>query len=153
MEKNINLFPNPPSYFKSFVTVNFMLPPDINCLNKINSFMSFGVDYKMKELNTFSYSVESLFLNHYDENLVKSKNIPNQNIFLNNTLNTLNMDNLNINIFDAIKEEITFIRSQYNEVIEKLIIVEEFELSSCLIKFSFQKIYFFISLLKNKKVL
>ena len=110
MDSNINLFPNPPQHYKSFVREDSFAPPDLNALNKVSSFMSFGVEYKMKEVNTCSNPVESGFLRQY-ENLDK-KTIPNYALFEvpNLVLANLNIHSLNVNIIDAKENEINFVK-------------------------------------------
>ena len=152
---SISLFPNPPKHYKNFSKEDSMSPPDLNALNKVNSFMSFGVEYKLKDYNTSFNPVEPGFLKLYDKKIIEGKNIPNKAIFQdpNTNLATLTIDNLNVNIFDAINHEILFLNKTYKNLLNQITIIEDFELDSCLIKFSFQKIYFLISLLKKKKVI
>lgn len=157
MDTNINLFPNPPKHYKLFDREDSLIPPDLNALNKLNSFMSFGVEYKMKEVNFSSTPVESNFLKAYDNKLIESKNIPNRNLFegehsTHEYLSQLNLDKLNLSIFDLIETEVKFVRKTYEDMLDQITNIQDFELNSCLIKYSFQKIYFFISLLKKKKV-
>jgi hypothetical protein len=152
---NLSLFPNPPKHYKLFTKEDSLPYPDLNFLNKMNSFMSFGKEYKTKEINYFSNTIDSGFLRHYDPVLLESKNIPNSFIFQNTNfpIYSLNVDNLNVNIIEAIESEIKFIRKTYLELLNQINEnIDECELSNCLIKFSFQKIYFFISLLKRKQV-
>jgi hypothetical protein len=157
MDTNINLFPNPPKHYKLFEREDSLIPPDLNALNKLNSFMSFGVEYKMKEVNFSTTPVESNFLRAYDPKLIDSKNIPNRNLFegenvTNQTLSQLNIDNLNVSVFDMIESEVKFVKKTYEEMLDQISNIQDFELNSCLIKYSYQKIYFLISLLKKKKV-
>jgi hypothetical protein len=154
---SMNLFPNPPKHYKLFNKEDALPYPDLNSLNKINSFMSFGKEYKTKEINSFSNPVDTAFMKHFDKKLLDSKNIPNKNIFQNETEinnSNINLDSLNINVFDAIELEVSFIRKTYAELLANINDnLDECELSNCLIKFSYQKIYFFISLLKKKQVM
>lgn len=153
---NLSLFPNPPKHYKSFTKEDALPYPDLTYLNKMNSFMTFGKEYKTKEINSFSNNVDTSFLRHFDPKLIESKKIPNSFIFQDNnfTLNSLNVDNLNVNIMEAIESEINFIRKTYNLLLTEINDnPDDCELSNCLIKFSFQKIYFFIALLKRKQVL
>ena len=157
METNTNssLFPNPPKHYKYFTKEDAMQYPDLNYLSKMGSFMSFAKEYKTKEINSFSNSVESGFLKYFDPKLIESKNIPNKFIFQDNnfSINQLNVDNLNVNILDALESEINFVKKTYIELLSQINDnIDDCELSNCLIKFSFQKIYFFISLLKRKQV-
>jgi hypothetical protein len=154
LNTNISLFPNPPKHYKNFIREDVMSPPDINFLNKVSSFMSFGKEYKTNERNMTNAEVDTNFLRQFDQSIIESKNIPNRNIFQdpNVILANLIVENLNIDIFDAIDDEVKFIKKTYKELLGQITILENFELNSILIKFSFQKIYFFISLLKKKKI-
>ena len=123
---SIKLFPNPPRHYNLFVQENALPPPDINSLNKISSFMSFGIEYKMKELNLPTYSVDSAFLKMYDQKTIENKSIPNINIdFTSNNFE-------NLNLFEAIKNEINFIKKCYIGVLDDISNLEDFELNSCL---------------------
>ena len=154
LNPSISLFPNPPSHYKNFTRENSMMPPDINNIEKFESFMSFGVEYKLGQVNTITNPIDTAFLNCFDPKIIDKKKIPNQSIFQNPDINIANLtvDNLKTNIFQAIKKEINFLKKTYLNFLNQITINEDFELDSCLIKFSFQKIYFFISLLKKKKV-
>jgi hypothetical protein len=154
LNNNISLFPNPPKYYKKFIREDEMSPPDLNFINKVSSFMSFGREYKIKERNLTYNQVDSNIIKHFDQNLIQKMKIPNSNIFNDGNFipDLLSVENLNVDIFDAIDEEVKFLRKTYKELIYKITVLEDFEFFSCLIKFSFQKIYFFISLLKKKKI-
>lgn len=154
LNTNISLFPTPPKHYKQFTKEDSLPPPDLNLLTKVTSFMTFGKEYKTNERNTSSPPVDTSFMRYFDQKLIQSKNVPNKNIFQdpNIKLDNLVIESLNIDIFDAIEEEIKFMKRIYKEMLSQITQMEDFELSSCLIKFSFQKVYFFISLLKKKKI-
>jgi hypothetical protein len=144
---SIKLFPNPPKHYTLFSSEEALLPPDLSNLNKINSFMTFGAEYKMKELNFPTLTVESEFLKFYDPEIINKKQVPNRQL----DFSVPPMENFNL--FEAISQELKFIKKSYKEILDNLTTLEDFELNSCLIKYSFQKIYFFLSHLKKKKVL
>jgi hypothetical protein len=94
-------------------------------------------------------------LSQYDQKIIEKLDIPNRNIFqeINISTTKLNFDNLAFNVFDAIELEVNFIKKTYINLLYQIREnIDESELNSWLIKFSFQKIYYFISLLKKKKV-
>jgi hypothetical protein len=144
--ESIKLFPNPPKHYTLFSNEESLYPPDLSTLNKVNSFMSFGDELKMKELNFPSSMVESDFLKFYDPEIINKKQIPNRQIDFMAPL----MENFNL--IEALNQELKFIKNTYHEILENLSDLDDFELNSCLIKYSFQKIYFFLSHLKKKKV-
>lgn len=158
-KNNINVYPNPPKHYKNFANENSLQPPDLNFLNKIDSFMCFGKEYKTREILNFKNSVELNFVKFYDKKVVESKNIPNQNIFnlFPDNLTEINFDtiieNSHVNILECLNLELNFLRKSYIELLNQIKEnIEDSELSNCLIKFSFQKIYYLISVLKRKQI-
>jgi hypothetical protein len=157
---NISLYPNPPKHYKQFTSPNFLPVPDLTMLNKIGNFMSFGKIYKTDKVNYFRNPVDFNFLKFYKKEKIKGRNIPNSHIFEDN-LEAINMDEMfeesiikGVNIFEAIESELQFIKTTYNQLLLNIKEnIEECELDNCLIKYSFQKIYYFISLLKKKQML
>lgn len=141
---NISIFPNPPKHYKSFQNSDTALaPPDINMLGKVSSFMTFGKEYKIREVNFNKHLIETNFMQFYDINKIKERNIPNQNI----------TDNKDIDIFRAFEEELKFLKKTYLSLLSNIRNnIEECEFDNCLIKYTFQKIYYLISLLKRKQV-
>ncbi len=150
-----SLYPNPPIHYKKFTSENELSPPDINFLSKVSSLMCFGREYKKNERGASLNEVKTDFFKFFDQFKIDSKNIPNKGIFQdpNININELLVENLNIDVFDAIQKEVNFIKRIYKEMLKQISNCEDFELNSCLIKFSFQKIYFFISMLRKKKIL
>lgn len=154
---DISLFPAPPKFYTNFVKEDSMAPPDLTFVEKMSSFMTFGKEYKTNEKNAFTSPIDFNLIRQYEGqagNLLKNKPIPNGNIFQPGmtNLDSLLVENLNVDIFDAIEKEIKFLKTTYKELLDQITKLENFEMNSCLIKFSLQKIYFFISLLKKKKI-
>jgi hypothetical protein len=146
---NMIIYPNPPQHYKDFEYSDSAKPiPDINLLNKINTFMTFGKEYQIKEINFNKTQVDSNFLKFFDERIIATKGIPNQNLF--NNLNNID----SFDIFEAFQNELKFIRKTYIELLgeirEK---IEDTDLSNCLLKYSFQKIFYLISVLRKKQVI
>ena len=159
MESNItsiNLFPNPPRYYKNFTAENTMPLPDLILINKINTFMTFGNSYDMKKnLNTFSNPVELDFLKFYDSKLIEKKNIPHLKLFQNIASDPkYDISNHKIKILEAVKIEVEYLKINYLQLLNDINNnIDDCDLNSCIIKFSFQKLYYFISQLKKKQVL
>ncbi len=151
---DLSLYPDPPKHYKQFIREDSMSYPDLNFLSRMETFMTFGKEYKTKEINTNVNTVDTEFLKHFDSKLLEYKNIPNKFFTEPNfTSNTKNVENLTINIFDAIQSEVNFIKKTYLDLLDQTSVnIDECDLSNCLIKFAFQKIYFFISLLKKKQI-
>jgi hypothetical protein len=145
---NISVYPNPPLHYKDFEYSDTAKPiPDINLLSRISSFMTFGKEYQLKELNFPKIQVETNFLRFFDEQVISAKNIPNQQLFN-------DLDNIDsYNIFEAIQNELKFIRKTYIELLsqtrEK---IEDTDLGNCLLKYAFQKVFYLISKLWEKQV-
>lgn len=152
---NIGLYPTPPRYFKSFTRPDSFMPPDLSIIGKFGSFTTFGKEYSLKKISKYDIAIESDFLNYFDRDLIESYNIPNQNLFNNPKIdfNKITLDSLNLNVMDVIQDEISFIKRMYIELLQQIREnIDKCELISLLIKYSFQKVYFLISLVKRKKV-
>jgi hypothetical protein len=143
-DNNISVFPNPPKHYKCFQNSDTALPPpDINMLNKVNSFMTFGKEYKLREINFHTQTIDTNFMQFYDKSKLDHRNIPNVNI----------LENKELNIFIALEEEIEFLKRTYLSLLSHIRQnIEECEFDNCLIKYTFQKIYYLIALLKRKQV-
>jgi hypothetical protein len=141
---NISVFPNPPNHYKHFQNSDTALPPpDINMLSRVNSFMTFGKEYKLRELNFHKQLIETNFMDFYDKAKLADRNIPNLDI-------TQKKD---IDIFSTLEEEIQFLKKTYLSLLKNIRQnIEECEFENCLIKYTFQKIYHLIALLKRKQV-
>ena len=48
---NLSKYPNPPNHYLKFTSDNSLQPPSLDYLSKISSFMTFGKEYKIREIN------------------------------------------------------------------------------------------------------
>lgn len=147
------VYPEPPKYYKMFNNTDTFSPPDLSSISKFENFSLFGIEYTNIK---YSNPIESELLGKIDPQTLEQLKIPNQILFNNPKLDfeKVRLDSLNFNVIDAIGEEISFTRRIYFELVKEMKTnLEKAEMYSNLIKFTFQKIYFLISLLKRKKVL
>lgn len=154
-------FPPPPSYYKSFTSSNSMNPPKINILSKLNAFRSFGTEYKIKDVNNFFNPVDIQILQRLDKDKVDDINISNLKFFqdINASIQEPNqkyikINQLNFNVIKELENETKFLQERYKNLLSNFgKSFENCEIESCLIKLSFQKIFFYLSMLKKKKIL
>jgi hypothetical protein len=145
---SLSVYPNPPQHYKDFEYSDTSKPiPDINLLSRVSSFMTFGKEYQLKELNFPKIQLDSNFLRFFDVSVIEAKNIPNQELF--NDLTTIE----GCDLLEAIQAEMKFIKRTYCELLrqtrEK---IEDTDLGNCLLKYSFQKVFYLISVLWQKQV-
>ena len=79
-ERMNSKFPFPPTYYKDFETPESMKPPDSKIISKMNTFKTFGVEYKTKHINIFLKPVE---INKFREEDIKKYHLKNMDYFQN----------------------------------------------------------------------
>lgn len=156
-------FPPPPKHYKLFETPNSISPPSTSTLNKLTSFKTFGVEYKIKDVNNFFNQVEvHQLLETIPQDYLNTLSISNQlffqnlndNIVANQNFLKINSDDLNFNIIKELENEIRFVKERYKSLLVNVTKrIDYCQYDSNLIKLSFQKIFFYLSLLKKKKIL
>lgn len=168
MDKNEEIrlkskYPPPPNHYIKFDSPTSMKPPSLDLLSKLSSFKTFGSEFKTKRMDTFFNHVEMETLDRKDlipEELVNE--VPPSNVeFFKELLKDINYFETNIeipkpdfNVFTEIKKEIKFLRERYLNFLKNLNSnIEACEADSCLIKISFQKIFFYLEILKKKHIL
>lgn len=153
-------FPPPPTYYKQFSSPSAMSPPNYNFISKLNSFRTFGTEYKIKDVNNFFNPVEIQMLQRLPKEKVDEITISNLKFFQivnasiqDPTQNYIKI-NPNFNLIKELETEIQFLKDRYKKLLSNF--GKNFpncEFESCLIKLSFQKIFFYLSMLKKKKIL
>lgn len=152
---NISIYPNPPAYYTKFIDGNDkMNPPRMDYINKIESFGSFGFEYKINDYNFYSIELDYIMKIH-DRQYIEQKRIPNVEIFnksieeIRNTISKMTIEEQ----IGMIKAEVQFLNFIYTDLTKKLNFnIKECEVNNKLMKFSLQKIYYVISIIKQKQV-
>ena len=152
-------FPFPPTYYKEFETPQSMKPPDLNIISKMNTFKTFGVEYKTKHINIFLNPVE---IDKFKEEDIKKYKLKNMDYFqsLNDSnvnfmgYNSIKSSSINFNPMKFLENEIDFIKERYKILLDNLCNnIENAEMDVNLIKLGFQKIFFYLQILKKKHIL
>ena len=154
IDKEKLLFPPPPDYYKEFSTPNKYDPPNISCLEKLDTFSSFGNQYNLKEINISYNPVEISILKNLNQNYLKKVKLSNNEFFesIQNKVSDINCDNFNI--VDELEKEIKFLKDRYKCLLSAITRnVQRAELHNCLIKLSLQKINFYLAALRKKSVI
>ena len=158
-DPSIEKFPFPPKYYKEFDTEFKYKSPDLRILQKLDKFKTFGIEYNNnnKQIDNFLFTIDNSFLRKPKfKEYIKNINIPNENYFKNlNNIDNLNSDNINqINAINELEKEIKFLKERYKIMIENISKNIEYSyFESNLIKMSYQKIFFYLRLLKKKQIL
>ena len=157
-DPSIEKFPFPPKYYKEFDTEFKYKSPDLRILQKLDKFKTFGTEFNNnKQIDNFLFTIDNSFLRKPKfKEYVKNINIPNENYFKNlNSIDNLNSDNINqINAINELEKEIKFLKERYKIMIENISKnIEYSQYESNLIKMSYQKIFFYLRLLKKKQIL
>ena len=97
LERINSKYPLPPTYYKDFEEPNSKNPPDLNIISKMNSFKSFGVEYKTKNIN--------IFLNPVDVSKIKKEEIKKYSLENMEYFQNLNDSNGNYIGYNFIKSE------------------------------------------------
>ena len=155
LSSNISVYPNPPSHYKRFGdSIQAMNPPDLSIFSKINTFGCLGFEYKINNYNFYSIDLDpNIKIN--DLKFVQDKQIPNVDLFNENTETIKNKISKMtiIEQVNVIKEEVKFLNRIFADLTKKLNFnFRDCEINNKLMKFSFQKIYFVISIIKKKQV-
>ena len=153
-------FPPPPTYYKKFTSPSAMFPPNYSFISKLNSYRTFGTEYKIKDVNNFFNPVEIQMLQRLPKEKVDEITISNLRFFQivnasiqDPTQNYIKI-NQNFNLIKELEAEIKFLKERYKKLINNFSkSIPDCEFESCLIKLSFQKIFFYLSMLKKKKIL
>lgn len=155
LKSELSVFPNPPNHYKDFINgPNSLNPPDIQIISKITNFTTFGTEYKINQYNfhTFDFGCDTSIL---DKKLIKDKSIQNVELF-NNKIEDIKEKISQMNIVEQIniiKAEVKFLNNIFVDLSKKFRFdIVNSETDNKLMKFSFQKIYFVISILKRKQV-
>ena len=152
-------FPFPPTYYKEFETPESLKPPDLNIISKMNTFKTFGVEYKTKHINIFLNPVE---IDKFTEEDIKKYKLKNMDYFqsLNDSnvnfmgYNSIKSSSINFNPMKFLENEIDFIKERYKILLDNLCNnIENAEMDVNLIKLGFQKIFFYLQILKKKHIL
>ena len=152
-------FPFPPTYYRDFETPESMKPPDSKIISKMNTFKTFGVEYKTKHINIFLNPVE---INKFREEDIKKYHLKNmdyfQNLYDSNVnfmgYNSIKSNSINFNPMYFLESEIIFLKDRYKILLDNLCNnIENAEMDVNLIKLSFQKIFFYLQILKKKHIL
>ena len=161
-DPSIEKFPFPPKYYKEFDTEFKYKSPDLRILQKLDKFKTFGTEYNNnnKQIDNFLFTIDNSFIAKFPKfkDYIKNKKItiPNENYFKNlNSIDNLNNDNVNqINAINELEKEINFLKERYKIMIENISKNIEYSyFESNLIKMSYQKIFFYLRLLKKKQIL
>ena len=158
-DPSIEKFPFPPKYYKEFDTEFKYKSPDLRILQKLDKFKTFGIEFNNnnKQIDNFLFTIDNSFLRKPKfKEYVKNIKIPNENYFKNlNSIDNLNSDNINqINAINELEKEIKFLKERYKIMIENISKNIEYSyFESNLIKMSYQKIFFYLRLLKKKQIL
>ena len=161
-DPSIEKFPFPPKYYKEFDTEFKYKSPDLRILQKLDKFKTFGTEYNNnnKQIDNFLFTIDNSFIAKFPKfkDYIKNKKItiPNENYFKNlNSIDNLNNDNVNqINAINELEKEINFLKERYKIMIENISKnIEYSQYESNLIKMSYQKIFFYLRLLKKKQIL
>ena len=161
-DPSIEKFPFPPKYYKEFDTEFKYKSPDLRILQKLDKFKTFGTEYNNnnKQIDNFLFTIDNSFIAKFPKfkDYIKNKKItiPNENYFKNlNSIDNLNNDNVNqINAINELEKEINFLKERYKSMIENISKnIEYSQYESNLIKMSYQKIFFYLRLLKKKQIL
>ena len=161
-DPSIEKFPFPPKYYKEFDTEFKYKSPDLRILQKLDKFKTFGTEYNNnnKQIDNFLFTIDNSFIAKFPKfkDYIKNKKItiPNENYFKNlNSIDNLNNDNVNqINAINELEKEINFLKERYKNMIENISKnIEYSQYESNLIKMSYQKIFFYLRLLKKKQIL
>ena len=155
-DKSIARFPPPPSHYKYFTSPHTLDPPDINVISQLNSFKTFGTEYNLKDILTFYNPVDVQLLKDIPKSSIESsQNIP---FFENINNNKIDQNQKYLNIkenFNVIKElenETKFIKEHFKKLLTLLCKdYAQCENECLLIGISFQKIYFYLSMLKRRQ--
>ena len=152
-------FPFPPTYYKDFETPKSMNPPDLNIISKMNTFKTFGVEYKTKHINIFLNPVE---IDKFKEEDIKKYKLKNMDYFqsLNDSnvnfmgYNSIKSSSINFNPMFFLESETIFLKERYKILLDNLCNnIENAEMDVNLIKLGFQKIFFYLQILKKKHIL
>ena len=159
-DPSIEKFPFPPKYYKEFDTEFKYKSPDLRILQKLDKFKTFGTEYNNnnKQIDNFLFTIDNSFIAKFPKfkEYIKNIKIPNENYFKNlNSIDNLNNDNVNqINAINELEKEIKFLKERYKIMIENISKnIEYSQYESNLIKMSYQKIFFYLRLLKKKQIL
>ena len=116
-------FPPPPTYYKQFSSPSAMSPPNYNFISKLNSFRTFGTEYKIKDVNNFFNPVEIQVLQRLPKEKVDEITISNLKFF--QIVNASIQDqtqhyikiNLNFNLIKELETEIQFLKDRYKKLL------------------------------------
>ena len=155
-DKEKQIFPPPPDYFKEFTSPDKYLPPKLSAINKINKLIVFGSEYKINEMNI---SYNPLNIQNVGKKLIEQAKPPNIDIFQKIKIDSdtdINSDELKLNLIDALESEIIFLKKRYERVIEditKNINKAGNKNKIALIGLTLQKITFYLIALRRKAIL
>ena len=155
-DKEKQIYPPPPDYFKEFTSPNKYLPPKLSAINKINKLIVFGSEYKINEMNI---SYNPLNIQNVGKKLLEQAKPPNIDVFQKIKIDSdtdINSDELKLNLIDALESEIIFLKKRYGRVIEdisKNISKAGNKNKIALIGLTLQKITFYLIALRRKAVL
>ena len=161
-DPSIEKFPFPPKYYKEFDTEFKYKSPDFRIIQKLDKFKTFGIEYNNsnKQIDNILFTIDNSYVTKFpkfNEYIKKEKiTIPNKNYFKNlNIIDNLNNNNINqINAINELEKEIKFLKERYKIMIENISKNIEYSyFESNLIKMSYQKIFFYLRLLKKKQIL
>jgi len=161
-DPSIEKFPFPPKYYKEFDTEFKYKSPDFRIIQKLDKFKTFGIEYNNsnKQIDNILFTIDNSYVTKFpkfNEYIKKEKiTIPNKNYFKNlNIIDNLNNNNINqINAINELEKEIKFLKERYKKMIENISKnIEYSQYESILIKMSYQKIFFYLRLLKKKQIL
>ena len=155
-DKEKQIYPPPPDYFKEFTSPNKYSPPKLSAINKINKLIVFGSEYKINEMNI---SYNPLNIQNVGKKLLEQAKPPNIDVFQKIKIDSdtdINSDELKLNLIDALESEIIFLKKRYGRVIEdisKNISKAGNKNKIALIGLTLQKITFYLIALRRKAVL
>ncbi len=159
LERINSKYPLPPTYYKDFEEPNSKNPPDLNIISKMNSFKSFGVEYKTKNINIFLNPVD---VSKIKKEEIKKYSLENMEYFqnLNDSngnyigYNFIKSETINFNPIKELENEINFIKKRYKILLDNLCNnIDGAEIDVKLIRLSFQKVFFYLQILKKKQIL
>ena len=154
-DKEKQIFPPPPDYFKEFTSPNKYSPPKLSYINKMDKLITFGSEYATKEMNI---SYNPINIDTVGDKLLKASKARNVDLFRsikNDIDKSLSSDSFK-NLIDEIEKEIYFLKSRYEKILED--IGKDIKKAGnrnkiALIGLTLQKINFYLIALRRKAVL
>lgn len=157
IDQRIYNFPKPPEYYKEFKSPDSFQPPNLNYLNKINCFQTFGHNYKLNDLNISFNPVEINCLKKLSKKKLENVTMYNNNFFEEISDKKISLNNVNCDSFNIVEElenEIKFLRERYKCLLNDICKgIDKYNFNCTLIKLSIQKINFYLIALRKKSAI